>query len=421
MSISSKGGFMSSIASSSIKIQTSPECVPSTPSWFGEVVVVAHYLRALGVLEKIALQVRFARRRFGIYDTMDFVAVLIGYALSGEATLKEFYERLTPFAPTFMRLFGREELPSRSALSRFLSAVNQPTVEAVRALFQKDLVSRPLTEQNEQAGGLWDRCGERWYVFDVDGTRQTARLRALPHTKDLPPAHRRMDVVCAPGYTGHKRGEAVRTRTTILQAHTQQWLGTFGGAGNGDYRGELLRAIAAIVAYLTSQQIPLDRAILRLDGQYGDYAIVIDLDKSGLACVIRGKDYDLLDRPEIQARLAQPPDQEMLHPETGSYRALFDCPDVSLTPVGPQIRVIIATHPATDTPARIGTTRDGTVYELFFTALPQHAFTAADIVDLYLHRGGFETVLADEDKEQNFDRWCSYTAYGQEFWQIIAQ
>ena len=412
---------MSSIASSAVSIQTSPESVPSTPSWLGEVVIVAHYLRTLGVLEKIVLEVRFARRRFGTYDTIDFICVLIGYALSREATLKEFYERLTPFATTFMRLFGREELPSRYALSRYLSAVDQSTVEILRALFAKDLVSRPLTEQRETTGGLWDRCGEKWFVFDIDATRQPARQRALPHTKDLPPAHRRMDAVCAPGYTGHKRGEAVRTRTTILQAHTQQWLGTFGGAGNGDYRGDLLRAIAAITAYLTSQQIPLDRAILRLDGQYGDYAVVMDLDKSGLAYAIRGNDYGLLDRPEIQARLAQPPDQETLHPETGTYRALFDCPDVPLTPVGPRIRVIVATHPATDTPARIGTTRDRQVYEVFLTALPQRAFTAADVVDLYLHRGGFETVLSDEDKEQNFDRWCSYTACGQEFWQIIAQ
>jgi hypothetical protein len=30
--------------------------------------------------------------------------------------------------------------------------------------------------------------------------------------------------VCAPGYTGRKRGEVARTRTTVLQAHSYQWL-----------------------------------------------------------------------------------------------------------------------------------------------------------------------------------------------------
>jgi hypothetical protein len=412
---------MNSMASSAVEIQTSPQSVPSTPSWLAEVAVVTHYLSTLGVLEKIALEVRFARGRFGIYDVIDFVCVLIGYALSGEPTLEAFYERLIPFATPFMALFGRNKLPSRSALSRFLKALDQSTVEALRTLFERDLVSRPLTEQEETTGGLWDRRGERWVVFDADGTRQAARQRALPQTKDRPSAHRRMKGVCAAGYTGRKRGEVVRTRTTLAQAHTHQWLGTFGGSGNGDYRGDLLRAIAVISGYLTGQQLPLDRAILRLDGQYGDYAIVMDLDTSGLACVIRGKDYGLLDLPEIQAHLQRPPDEVSTHPETGTCRALFDCLDVPLTPMGPRIRVIVATHPATAFLAPIGITRDGTVYELFFTALPQQAFTPADVVDLYLHRGSFETVLCDEDKEQASDRWCSYSACGQEVWQILSQ
>jgi hypothetical protein len=148
---------------------------------------------------------------------------------------------------------------------------------------------------------------------------------------------------------------------------------------------------------------------------------VIDLDKLGLAYVMRGKDYGLLDQPELQARLAQPPDQVVTHPETGTTRALFDCLDVPLTGVGPRIRVIVATHKAQAAPARIGTTREGVVYELFWTCLPPSAFTPTDVLDLYLHRGGFETVLSDEDREQDFDRWCSYTANGQEFWQILSQ
>jgi hypothetical protein len=61
------------------------------------------------------------------------------------------------------------------------------------------------------------------------------------------------------------------------------------------------------------------------------------------------------------------------------------------------------------------------VYELFLTKLPQGAFTAADVVALYLHRGAFENALADEDQEQDPDRWASHAAMGQECWQIISQ
>src|SRR5579884_2733942 len=102
-----------------------------------------------------------------------------------------------------------------------------------------------------------DRTGGRWLVIDVDGTRQAARQRALPQTDALPPPHRRFDLVCAPGYQGRKRGEVVRTRTIVLQAHMHQFLGTFGGPGNGDYRYELRRAVQVITDYATRATFPL--------------------------------------------------------------------------------------------------------------------------------------------------------------------
>ena len=80
----------------SVKIQTTPESNPSPPSWFGEVVLLASYLRKHGLLSKISEGVCFARRRFGHYETIDFLAVLFGYAISGERTLEENYERLHP-------------------------------------------------------------------------------------------------------------------------------------------------------------------------------------------------------------------------------------------------------------------------------------------------------------------------------------
>lgn len=169
----------------------------------------------------------------------------------------------------------------------------------------------------------------------------------------------------APGYLGRRRGEVVRPRTTVLQAHTHQWLGSFGGAGNGDDRGELLRAREVIASYLTAKPIERSRGIVRLDGQYGDGAIVADLAGCGLGYVVRGKDYALLNLPEVQARLAQPPDQQTTHPETGTSRSLFDFPDLPVTPTGPRSRVIVATHPATVTANPIGVTRDEVVYELF--------------------------------------------------------
>jgi hypothetical protein len=409
---------MTSSTDGSVSVQTSSESRLSVPDWFGEVVLLTGYLGRQGVLSKISEQVRFGRRRFGQYEVIDFVAVLFGYAISGERTLEVFYEHLEPFGVAFMALFGRERLPSRSALSRFLAALTEAPVEALRTVFMGDLLSRPLAPDGH-IGGLVDRAGVTWVVFDIDGTRQAARQRAVPQTKDLPPASRRLDVVCASGYTGRKRGEVVRTRTVISQAHTFQWLGSFGNRGNGHYREELLKGLEAITGYVRAHQLPQIRALLRLDGEYGTGAVLVDL--AGFTFVTRGKDYATLDNPLIQARLHLPADQCQQRPESQIVRKLFDCLDVPVGPRAQRCRVIVATHPAGTAQHQVGVERDGTVYELFFTNLPQSAFTARDVVELYLHRGAFEPTLADEDQEQDPDRWCSHAAWGQECWQVVSQ
>jgi hypothetical protein len=145
---------------------------------FEEVVLISRYLRKHQVLTKISEEVRFARRRFGRYEAIDFLAVLFGYAISGERTLETFYERIQPFAVPFMALFDRDQLPARSTLSRFLAALSEAPVEALRTLFLDDLLSRPLTH-DKQTGNLVDRTGNAWMVFDIDATRFSPVGRGL--------------------------------------------------------------------------------------------------------------------------------------------------------------------------------------------------------------------------------------------------
>jgi hypothetical protein len=232
-------------------IQTSSQSVLSTPSWFGEATLLVAHLRKQGALSALNESVRFARRRFGHYEVIDFLVVLFGYVISGERTLEAFYEGLQPFAVAFMALFDRDRLPARSTLSRFLAALTQEPVEALCSLFLDDVLSRPLSKERA-TGDLLDRQRGARVVFDIDGTREAARQRALPQAEELPPAFRQLDDVCAAGYTGRKRGEVVRTRTVVSQAHSYQWLGSFGNRGNGLYRKELRQALATISRYLSA-------------------------------------------------------------------------------------------------------------------------------------------------------------------------
>jgi hypothetical protein len=183
--LSLKEAHMTSIADGAVIIQTSAESAPLTPSWFGEGALIAGYLRKHGVLSKINGRVRFARRRGVCYEVIDFLAVLFGYAISGERILEAFYERHQPFAVPFMALFEREQLPARSALSRFLASLTWGATEALRTLFLADLLAR-APDKERHTGQLVDRAGIARVVFDIDGTQQVARQRALPQAEELP-------------------------------------------------------------------------------------------------------------------------------------------------------------------------------------------------------------------------------------------
>ena len=87
-----------------IEVQTSPLERPRDPPWFAEVAILSRHLATKGLLEALTQQVRLVRGHFGHYEPLDFLALLIGYAISGERTLADFFERLSPFGAAFMAL-----------------------------------------------------------------------------------------------------------------------------------------------------------------------------------------------------------------------------------------------------------------------------------------------------------------------------
>ncbi|GHO90036.1 hypothetical protein KSF_000840 [Reticulibacter mediterranei] len=155
------------------------------------------------------------------------------------------------------------------------------------------------------------------------------------------------------------------------------------------------RAIAVITGYAAQFGFPPTSMLVRLDGLYGDAAPLLDVLSAGLGVITRSRAYHLLDLPMVKQRLLRPPDHMSTHPESHMQRSLYDCASVPLTPTGPEMRLVIATHAGASADPAIGVERGGVVYELFVSTLPSLAFTASDVLDLYLHRGSFETVLAE--------------------------
>ena len=107
--------------------------------------------------------------------SLDFLALLFGYAISGERTLQAFFDRLHPFADPFMALFERETLPHRSTLSRFLAALDTSCLEALRTVF------------SASSYGVGLDAGDDWWAVGPIGPAVSG-LRYRRHARSRSPA-----------------------------------------------------------------------------------------------------------------------------------------------------------------------------------------------------------------------------------------
>ena len=208
-----------------------------------------------------------------------------------------------------MALFGRKCLPHRSSFSRFLADVDRPCLEAFRTLFEQHSFADRM-DGGDALVVSWDRQARRYIVFDVDATRQAARQRALPCDPALPPARRRSMRSVRLGTKGASEVRWYAHAPPHLQMHTRQWVGTYAGQGNGDYRGELASALQAITTYLTHFALTPEVALVRLDGQYGDAAVIAQIIHAGVYLVTRGRGYQILGASSDPASAGSSADSE---------------------------------------------------------------------------------------------------------------
>jgi hypothetical protein len=389
--------------------------------WFGEAVLYGKYWLDSGLVGYLEEEVRVVRGRMGRYEVMDFVLLLVSYAISGERTIADFYRSLEPVKEVLMSQWGRESCPSASSLSRFLGCVEASGVEALRSLFESDLHRNSVRVKQEL--GLFDRVRDHSVVFDIDGTVCAVRQRSITtDARNDPPGVRRSEGVCAPGYKGRKRGEVIRHRTTICVAQTGEWLGSYGSAGNGEAKQELERCCSVIVRYLQQQGLQVGHGLVRLDGLYGIAALVGVVQATGLGYILRCRDYHLLETVNVKRRL-EGADASHWQRIEGSASHLLDLGYIEEVGRGypAPMRVIVVRTPYQEHGAKIGKRVKEQVYELFLTSQSGASLSGIEVLSLYRGRGGFEQRLSEEDQEQDYERWCSWNWAGQEFWQILGQ
>ena len=91
-----------------IDLTSSPNENRALPSWLGEVLLLGEYWRTTGLLERLQQQVKVSRGRMGQYEVCDFVLLLLAYAVSGVATLKEFFIQLSNVESVVLSVWQRQ-------------------------------------------------------------------------------------------------------------------------------------------------------------------------------------------------------------------------------------------------------------------------------------------------------------------------
>lgn len=269
--------------------------------------------------------------------------------------------------------------------------------------------------------------GNRNVLFDLDPTKQTTLQRALPSDDERPAVQRSRAAAVAAGYSGRKRADAIRSRTTVLLTHTGQWVFTKGRPGNGHRTESLEAACTAIGSVLDILKLPRAMGVVRWDGEYGHAVYVARIVSHGLGYLGRCVDYRLLYRPEVAAVLAQGSTIRMRHVDTGIEREVFDVPLLQWSDAKDQVQVrtrLVVTRRAARSDGkkeRIGRKIGEWVYELYVVDRDPASIRAEEVVSLYHGRGTMEAALGLEDQTSQIDRWVSHHGPGQEFWQILCQ
>jgi hypothetical protein len=394
------------------------------PPWFCRAAVMLQYLLQCGLGLPLLASFVVPRGRASDYDTGDFVLQLLAFACSNEPNIKAFYKASSPIRDALVALWSRRKQPSRSALGRFLRAVSGSALKPLQRFLLDDLLAHGVPPTD----GLSTRTGTSYLVFDGDGTREAIRRRSVRGGEDHPPALRRAINSFAPGFLGRKRGEEVRSRFVLMQAHTQEWLGGWLTPGNGARLEALDAALDSIKAYMSAHQRPVGQAILRLDGGHGWFADIQCIRATGAHVLTRCVDYRLLESSVLTAQLQRPSDGGFHTPDSPCQREWWDAGLIDWKPKKTSsdppvpMRLVVTRRtlaPNENVDVSVGIRRGNFVWELFATSVPSDELTGSDILSLYAGRGGFEGILAQEDREMNLDKLVSGHLDGQSAWQIL--
>ncbi len=416
------------MAHRSVHVTYKPTDETRIPDSLTEGAVLLMDFRDRGIVDAVGKRLRI--RRQGGYSALDvWVFLLLFFTTGATRGVRKFWEVAHRYVRHLGALAGRLRLLSPSSLSRALNAV-EPDLLRETSNWLLTGVSEIYNVLRHPVVQTRDACGDGWHVFDVDPTVTTLRHRALPVDDDLPEARRRSENTGAPGHSGRKRGDIQHRRVTVQHAGSGAWVHAHLSPGNGEGVVDFERALDTVVETCERLDHPLSRALVRMDGEYGNVPWFSACRQRGLPFITRLNRPKLYEDPEVLDRLRSATWYRVPDSRSGPRRSAADLGILTVHP-GERtrrpdggcyepvaVRVVASVFPKTGK-AKRGRILDGMQVELFAVDVPADAWPAPEAVAAYFGRGGQENRFAQEDRELGLDRIISYHLPGQELAALV--
>ena len=385
-------------------------------------------LQQRGIVSEVGKRLRI--RRQGGYSGVDVWLLLLMFLTAGATRgLRLFWDILRTRVLQVAAVAGRRSLPSPASASRALNAVEPELLRESSSwlLTGASEVDRVLRHPVVQTR---DACGQGWHVFDLDPTVTTLRQRALPVDDDLPEPRRRSAETGAPGHSGRKRGDIQLRRVTVQHAGSGAWIHAHLSPGNGEGVVDFERALDTVAQTCERLEHPLNRALMRMDGEYGNVPWFTACRERGLPFVTRLNRPKLYEDPEVLERFRTATWYCVPDSKSGPRRSAADLGVLTIRPGARtrrpdggvyepvSLRVVASIFPNTGK-AKRGRTIDGFQVELFAVDAPADSWPAPEAVAAYFGRTAEENRFAQEDRELGLDRIISYHLPGQELAALV--
>ncbi len=190
------------------------------------------------------------------------------------------------------------------------------------------------------------------------------------------------------------------------------------------------RSLDTVVETCERLEHPLWRALVRMDGEYGNVPWFVACRERELPFVTRLNRPQLHEDPEILRRLRSAVWYRVPDSLAGPQRTATDLGTLTVPPgertrrpdgscyEPVRLRVVASIFPKTGE-AKRGRTIAGWQVELFAVDLPPEAWPAPDAIAAYFGRVAEENRFAQEERELGLDRIISYHLPGQELSHLV--